>query len=146
MHMNLGPNGRAFWPCLEIHGGFLLLIRAKAIIQNTFTTRAEYVVLLRRLRWCIWIELQWIYRMCQVRVNHRSQQKEHEVSCTCSWHLESKLTSIWQVKFDFKVKKNYIQCIDTLQNIFVLFVYIYSPMQLHHVCMIYMNFINVCMS
>lgn len=97
--------------------------RGKAIIQNTFTTRAEYIFLLRRLRWYIWIELQWIYRTCQVRVNHRSQQKEEEVSCTCSWHLESKWTSIWQKKCD-SVWKTYIQYIDTHQNIFVLFMYI----------------------
>lgn len=136
--MNLGPNGRAFWPCLEIHGVFLLLIRGKSIIQNTFTTRAEYVFLLRRLRWYIWIELQWIYQTCQVRVNHRSQQKEQEVSCTCSWQLESKWTSIWQKKMCFNVKN--IHTVYRHASEYICTVHVYFSMQLHHICMIYMNF------
>lgn len=79
---------------------FLLLIRGKAIIQNIFTTRGKCFVLLRRLRGYFWTELQWNYCKCQVRVNHRSQLEELEVSNTCSWHVESKWTPIWQEKCD----------------------------------------------
>lgn len=113
---------------------FLLLIRGKAIIQNIFTTRGECFVLLRRLRGYFWIE--WIYCKCHIRVNHRSKLEELEVSSTYFWHLESKWTPIWQEKCDCMWKTYTYRHTSE----YIHFVHVYFSMQLHHVCMIDMNF------